>query len=69
MCILILFYNKIRLMIRNIRVDTLKLRNKNYKQEFKTSIAKIKQNYRRSFEELIEDSSEYDEYIRSFGVM
>ncbi len=69
MCILILLYNKIRLMIRNIRVDTLKLRNKNYKQEFKTSIAKIKQNSRRSFEELIEDSSEYDEYIRSFGVM
>lgn len=52
-------------MIRNIRVDTVKLRNKNYKQANKTSIAQIKLNSKHSFEKLISDSSEYDQYICS----
>lgn len=50
-------------MIRNIRIDTLKLKNKNYKQAHKVSIAEIKLNSKRAFERLIPDTSEYDEYI------
>lgn len=54
-------------MIRNIRIDTLKLKNKNYKQANKVSIAQIKLNSKRSFERLIPDTSEYDEYISKDG--
>lgn len=44
-------------------MDTLKLRNKHYKQAHKTSIAEIKRNSKHSFEKLISDTSEYDQYI------
>lgn len=54
-------------MIRNIRIDTQKLKNKNYKQANKVSIAQIKLNSKRSFERLIPDTSEYDEYISKDG--
>ena len=43
-------------MIRNIRIDTLKLRNKHYKQNNKISIAQIKQNSKKAFERPITES-------------
>jgi hypothetical protein len=44
-------------MIRNIRIDAAKLRNKHYKQNHSVSIAEIKSNSKRAFEQLIQDSN------------
>lgn len=49
--------------MRNIRVNTLKLRHKNYQQKHSVSISEIKLNSKRAFEQLIEDSDHYDHYI------
>ena len=50
-------------MIRNIRVDTMKLKNKKYKQNHTASIAQIKRNSKKSFELNIHDTDQYDDYI------
>ena len=50
-------------MIRNIRIDNAKLRNKTYKQNNKVSIAQIKLNSKKAFEGLIAEGDQYDEYI------
>ena len=46
-------------MIRNIRVDTLKARNKNYKQTNKVSIAQIKQNSKNQSPRAISTTNTY----------
>ncbi len=50
-------------MIRNIRIDKLKLKNKSYKQSHSASISEIKLNSKKAFEKHIESNSEYDDYI------
>ena len=53
-------------MIRNIRIDNLKLKSKNYKQSHSTSISEIKLNSKKAFEKHIETSSDYDSYISTW---
>lgn len=55
-------------MIRNIRVDTLKLRTKKYKQNHTSTIAQIKINSKKSFEINIHDTDQYDQYIRTVSI-
>jgi len=50
-------------MMRNIRIDSRKLKNKNYKQSNSASIHEIKLNSKKAFEKQIESNSEYDSYI------
>lgn len=50
-------------MIRNIRIDSLKLKNKNYKQSNSASIKEIKLNSKKAFEKHIESNGDYDNYI------
>lgn len=50
-------------MNRNIRIDKLKIKNKNYAQSNKVNIAQIKKNSKESFQKLLDDNEEFDSYI------
>ncbi len=43
-------------MNRNIRIDKLKIKNKNYAQSNKVDIAQIKKNSKESFQKLLDDN-------------
>ena len=49
MILTLIYINKIKKMIRNIRIDNNKLKNKHYKQNHSVSIAEIKQKSKKSF--------------------
>lgn len=53
----------INLMIRNIRLDKLKIKTKNYVQSFSTNIAEIKLSSKESFEKKIDNNNEFNDYI------
>lgn len=53
-------------MNRNIRIDKLKIKNKNYAQSNKVNIAQIKKNSKESFQKLLDDNEEFNSYISNF---
>lgn len=50
-------------MIRTLRMDKLKIRNKNYPQSNAVNLTQIKRNSKEAFERLIQHSEEFDDYI------
>lgn len=49
--------------MRKIRIDKMKIKNKNYVQSNTMSITQIKRNSKDSFEKLIDNNEDFDDYI------
>jgi hypothetical protein len=50
-------------MIRSIRMDKMKIKNKNYVQSNTMNITQIKRNSKESFEKLIDNNEDFNDYI------
>ena len=50
-------------MIRTLRMDKLKIKNKNYQQSNAVNITQIKRNSKEAFERLIQHNQDFDDYI------
>lgn len=66
-CWFIRFINIIKRMIRSIRIDKIKIKNKKYVQSNSLNITQIKQNSKESFEKLIENNEDFDDYISNYS--
>jgi hypothetical protein len=50
-------------MIRSLRMDKMKIKNKNYVQSNTMNITQIKRNSKESFEKLIDNNEDFNDYI------